>query len=164
MMSPTTLRPTPRGEAAVERHIHSTHSTPQNTSVRYLRSIRSQGMPTKKGSTKSSAKAGGAKAGGKKSAGTKSSGSKSASAKKGGARKTSATKGQLQKTAVKVLAGAAAGAVRAIIPPLEEVAGTSEQTAGIEPVGSQQQSQPPGNSSGKASRKPAGKSGGASKK
>jgi hypothetical protein len=30
-----------------------------------------------------------------------------------------------------VMAGAAAGAVRAIIPPLEEAAGTSERTAGI---------------------------------
>jgi hypothetical protein len=29
------------------------------------------------------------------------------------------------------MAGAAAGAVRAIIPPLEKAAGTSERTAGI---------------------------------
>jgi hypothetical protein len=51
--------------------------------------------------------------------------------KKGGSRKTSGTTKTLKKTAVKVMAGAAAGAVRAIIPPLEEAAGTSERAAGI---------------------------------
>jgi hypothetical protein len=37
---------------------------------------------------------------------------------------------RVSKTAAKVLAGAAAGAVRALIPPLEEAAGASEKAAG----------------------------------
>ncbi len=35
----------------------------------------------------------------------------------------------------KVLAGAVAGAVKAMIPPLEEAAGNSERAAGIKPRG-----------------------------
>jgi hypothetical protein len=57
--------------------------------------------------------------------GAKTSGGKRAARKKSGATKT------LKNTAVKVMAGAAGGAVRAIISPLEEAAGTSERAAGI---------------------------------
>ncbi len=39
------------------------------------------------------------------------------------------------KAAAKVLAGAAAGAVRAIIPQLEEAAGSQEKAAGSKPQG-----------------------------
>jgi hypothetical protein len=74
-------------------------------------------MPSKAGHRKSSARSG-------RSTGTKKSGAKRA-AGKSGATKT------LKKTAVKVMAGAAAGAVRAMIPSLEEAAGTSERAAGI---------------------------------
>ena len=74
-------------------------------------------MPSKAGPRKSSARSG-------RSTGTKKSGAKRA-AGKSGATKT------LKKTAVKVMAGAAAGAVRAMIPSLEEAAGTSERAAGI---------------------------------
>ena len=52
--------------------------------------------------------------------------------KKGGSRKASAATKTLKTTAVKVMAGAAAGAVRAVIPPLEKAAGTSERAAGLE--------------------------------
>ena len=52
--------------------------------------------------------------------------------KKGGSRKTSGATKTLKTTAVKVMAGAAAGAVRAVIPPLEKAAGTSERAAGLE--------------------------------
>jgi hypothetical protein len=76
-------------------------------------------MPARAGRAKSSSRSGGS------SARAKSSRGKRAVNKRGGATKT------LQKTAVKVMAGAAAGAVRAIIPPLEEAAGTSERAAGI---------------------------------
>jgi hypothetical protein len=76
-------------------------------------------MPAKAGRRKSSARSG-------RSPGTKKSGAKRA-AGKSGATKT------LKKTAVKVMAGAAAGAVRAMIPSLEEAAGTSERAAGIKP-------------------------------
>lgn len=41
-----------------------------------------------------------------------------------------AAKSPVSKVAAKVLAGAAAGAVRAIIPQLEEAAGTQEKIAG----------------------------------
>ena len=77
-------------------------------------------MPAKTGRKKSASRSGGSRKGTKKS-GVARTGRKKSS----GATKT------LQKTAVKVMAGAAAGAVRAIIPPLEEVAGTSERAAGI---------------------------------
>jgi hypothetical protein len=49
---------------------------------------------------------------------------------RGRAKKRSPPKTQIQKMAVKVLAGAAAGAVRALIPPLDEASGTSEDAAG----------------------------------
>ena len=78
-------------------------------------------MPAESGRGKSSSRSGGSRSGAKKSGG------KRVASKKSGATKT------LTKTAVKVMAGAAAGAVRAIIPPLEEAAGTSERAAGIEP-------------------------------
>ena len=64
--------------------------------------------------------------------------------KKSGSRRTSGATKTLKKTAVKVMAGAAAGAVRAIIPPLEEAAGTSERAAGIK--------QGSGSKSGKSSK------------
>ena len=76
-------------------------------------------MTAKSGRRKSSSRSGGSRSGAKKSGG------KRVASKKSGATKT------LKKTAVKVMAGAAAGAVRAIIPPLEEAAGTSERAAGI---------------------------------
>jgi hypothetical protein len=76
-------------------------------------------MPAKARRKTSSSRSGGSRTGAKKSGG------KRAASKKSGATKT------LNKTAVKVMAGAAAGAVRAIIPPLEEAAGTSERAAGI---------------------------------
>jgi hypothetical protein len=75
-------------------------------------------MPAKASRRKSSARSG------RSRTGTKKSGAKRA-ASKSGATKT------LKKTAVKVMAGAAAGAVRAMIPSLEEAAGTSERAAGI---------------------------------
>jgi hypothetical protein len=76
-------------------------------------------MPARAGRKRSSARSGGSRTG------TKKSGRKRAARKKSGANNA------LRKTAVKVMAGAAAGAVRAIIPPLEEAAGTSERAAGI---------------------------------
>jgi hypothetical protein len=57
-----------------------------------------------------------------------------AARKKGGSRKASGATKTLKTTAVKVIAGAAAGAVRAVIPPLEKAAGTSERAAGLERV------------------------------
>lgn len=47
-----------------------------------------------------------------------------------GGRRSAQAAANIRKTAVKVLAGAAAGAVRAMIPPLEKVADSSEETAG----------------------------------
>ena len=82
-------------------------------------------MPAKTRRKKSSSRSGGSKRGAKRSGGTRT------GRKKGGSRRTSGTTKTLKKTAVKVMAGAAAGAVRAIIPPLEEAAGTSERAAGI---------------------------------
>ena len=76
-------------------------------------------MPAQSGRRKSSSGSGGSRTGAAKSGG------KRVASKKSGATKT------LRKTAVKVMAGAAAGGVRALIPPLEEAAGTSEQAAGI---------------------------------
>ena len=76
-------------------------------------------MPAKASRRKSSTRSGGSRTRGKKPGG------KRAASNRSGATKT------LKKTAVKVMAGAAAGAVRAIIPPLEEAAGTSERAAGI---------------------------------
>lgn len=70
-----------------------------------------------------------AKKKGKRSTGArKSAPRKSAGAKKR-TRRRSATSSAIGKTAAKVLAGAAAGAVRAIIPQLEEAAGASERVA-----------------------------------
>ena len=76
-------------------------------------------MPAKARRQKSSSRSGGSRTAAKKSG------------SKRGARTTSGATKTLKKTAVKVMAGAAAGAVRAIIPPLEEAAGTSERAAGI---------------------------------
>jgi hypothetical protein len=84
-------------------------------------------MPTKTRRKKSSSSSGGSRQDAKRSGGTRTGG------KKSGSRGTSGTTKTLKKTAVKVMAGAAAGAVRAIIPPLEEAAGTSERAAGIKP-------------------------------
>lgn len=67
----------------------------------------------------------------KKASASKQSASKKGDTKKGSSKKRSAAKSQIRKTAAKVLAGAAAGAVRALIPPLEEAAGTSEEAAGL---------------------------------
>jgi hypothetical protein len=78
-------------------------------------------MAAESGRRKSSSRSGGSRRGAKTSGG------------KRVASKTSGTTKTLKKTAVKVMAGAAAGAVRAIIPPLEEAAGTSERAAGIKP-------------------------------
>jgi hypothetical protein len=77
-------------------------------------------MAAESGRRKSSSRSGGSRRGAKTSSGKR-------VASKSGTTKT------LKKTAVKVMAGAAAGAVRAIIPPLEEAAGTSERAAGIKP-------------------------------
>jgi hypothetical protein len=76
-------------------------------------------MPAKAGRRKSSSRSGGSRTAAKKSGG------KRAASKTSGATKT------LKKTAVQVMAGAAAGAVRAMIPTLEEAAGSSERAAGI---------------------------------
>ena len=81
-------------------------------------------MPAKTRRKKSSSRSGEPRDA-KRSGGTRTGRKKSASRGTSGATKT------LKKTAVKVMAGAAAGAVRAIIPPLEEAAGTSERAAGI---------------------------------
>jgi hypothetical protein len=43
---------------------------------------------------------------------------------------------------MKVLAGAAAGAVRAIIPPLEQAAGRSAEVAGIDKSGGEKGDMP----------------------
>jgi hypothetical protein len=81
-------------------------------------------MPVKTRRKTSSSRSGGSKGGAKRSGGIR-------TGRKKGARGTSGTTKTLKKTAVTVMAGAAAGAVRAIIPPLEEAAGTSERAAGI---------------------------------
>jgi hypothetical protein len=75
-------------------------------------------MPTKKPSRRSPGR--------KKPAAKNSAGGK----RTAGGRRSERPTAQIRKTAVKVLAGAAAGAVRAMIPQLEEVAGSSEQVAG----------------------------------
>jgi hypothetical protein len=75
-------------------------------------------MPAKARRTTSSSRSGGSRTGAKKSGG------KRAASKTSGATKT------LNKTAVKVMAGAAAGAVRAMIPPLEEAAGPARERRG----------------------------------
>jgi len=75
-----------------------------------------------------------AKAGRRKKPSSRSGGSRTAAKKSGGKRAASKTSGAtktLKKTAVQVMAGAAAGAVRAMIPTLEEAAGSSERAAGI---------------------------------
>jgi hypothetical protein len=82
-------------------------------------------MPAKTQHKKSAPRSDGPRRGAKRSGGTPTGRKKSSSRGTSGATKT------LKKTAVKVMAGAAAGAVRAIIPPLEEAAGTSERAAGI---------------------------------
>jgi len=56
---------------------------------------------------------------------------KKSGVKRAANKKASGATKALKKTAVKVMAGAAAGAVRAMIPSLEEAAGTSERAAGI---------------------------------
>jgi hypothetical protein len=82
-------------------------------------------MPAPTPRKKSSSRTSGSRKGAKRSGNTRT------GRKKRGSRGTSGATKALKKTAVKVMAGAAAGAVRAIIPPLEEAAGTSERTAGI---------------------------------
>ena len=82
-------------------------------------------MAAKTRRKKSSSRSGGSRTGAKKAGGKRTAGRKSASRRATGATKT------LKKTAVKVMAGAAAGAVRAMIPTLEEAAGSSERAAGI---------------------------------
>jgi hypothetical protein len=84
-------------------------------------------MPAKTRRKKSSSRSDGSRRGAERSGGTRTGRKKSGSPGTSGATKT------LKKTAVKVMAGAAAGAVRAVIPPLEEAAGTSERAAGITP-------------------------------
>ena len=83
-------------------------------------------MPTKKKSVK-------AKAGAKKARTGKSRATKKARAGKSRATKKAAKRSVLSsrigKTAAGVLAGAAAGAVRALIPQLEEAAGATEKIA-----------------------------------
>ena len=64
--------------------------------------------------------------------GSRGSGRTRTARKTGGSRKASGATKTLKTTAVKVMAGAAAGAVRAIIPSLEKAAGTSERAAGLE--------------------------------
>src|SRR5690349_251167 len=115
-------------------------------------------MPTKKASKKSSASSGASKSSAQKSTSkqtaSKSSAGKTGAAKKSSAKRSSGTTKKLKETAVKVLAGAAAGAVRAVIPPLEEVAGTSEETAGINNQSSKKQASKKGSkAAGKASAK-----------
>jgi hypothetical protein len=75
-------------------------------------------MPTKKKSSKR-------KTATKKRPARKSSGTKKSKTRRRGSMATS----KVRKTAASVLAGAAAGAVRALIPPLEEAAGASEKMA-----------------------------------
>jgi hypothetical protein len=81
-------------------------------------------MPARTRQKKSSSRSGGSRRGAKRPGAR-------AGSKKDGSRRASGTTKTLKKTAVKVMAGAAAGAVRAIIPPLEAAAGTSERAAGI---------------------------------
>ncbi|MGH8563191.1 MAG: hypothetical protein ACREXW_03570 [Gammaproteobacteria bacterium] len=71
----------------------------------------------------------------KKASARKHSASKKVSTKKGSSKKGSSAKTLIKKTATKVLAGAAAGAVRAIIGPLEEAADTGEKAAGLDKQG-----------------------------
>lgn len=59
---------------------------------------------------------------------------KSGSTKK---RRSLSVPSKVRKTAIGVLAGAAAGAVRALIPPLEEAAGKTEKMAGSKGDGQQ---------------------------
>jgi hypothetical protein len=74
-----------------------------------------------------------ASAGKKKSSAKKrSSGRKTTRAKQPARSRRSAPIGNVKETAMKVLAGADAGAVPAVNPPLEEVAGKSDETAGID--------------------------------
>jgi hypothetical protein len=71
---------------------------------------------------------------GRRTSSSRSGGSRTAATKSGGKRAASKTSGAtktLKKTAVQVVAGAAAGAVRAMIPTLEEAAGSSERAAGM---------------------------------
>ena len=91
-------------------------SRPYNDGVRN-HYFKEKKMSAKKASTKASA--------------SKQSASKSGSTKKGSSKMGSVAKTQIKETAAKVLAGAAAGAVRAIIGPLEEVADTGEKAAGL---------------------------------
>jgi len=65
----------------------------------------------------------------------KSAGSKKATGSKKSSRRSSSLSAKFEKTAVEVLAGAAAGAVRALIPPLEEAATATERRAGAKTPG-----------------------------
>jgi sRNA-binding protein len=85
----------------------------------------------KKATPKRAAKATAAKRG--RAAGKKSSATK----KRRSARTVSRVPAQMKQTAMKVLAGAAAGAVRAIIPPLEKAVESNEAAAGTRKPGKQ---------------------------
>ena len=73
-------------------------------------------MATKRASKKTVAKKSPAKA-------------KRASATKGGKTRGSRAKAQVKDAAMRVLAGATAGAVRAMMPPLEKIASSQEAAA-----------------------------------
>lgn len=115
--------------AEQHRKLAEPRSGNRAASIRCHVYISSQGenMPTKKGRPQSSSsRSSDAKRGAARSGRTRT------ARKKGGSRKASGTTKTLKTTAVKVMAGAAAGAVRAVIPPLEKAAGTSERAAGLE--------------------------------
>jgi hypothetical protein len=92
-------------------------------------------MPSKKSGTQSRAKT----ARGKSRSASGATSKSTKSARKGTSRKTTASGKSVKKTAkrigAKVLAGAVAGAMKAVIPPLEEAAGASERAAGIDSRG-----------------------------
>jgi hypothetical protein len=85
----------------------------------------------------------------KKASASKQSATKKVGTKKDSSKKGSSAKTLIKKTATKVLAGAAAGAVRAIIGPLEEAADTGEEAAGLEKQGGKKVR---GKSGGKSSK------------
>ncbi len=66
----------------------------------------------------------------KKSATSRASAKRSSSAKGRAKGRSSTLTKQVKSTAMKVFAGAASGAVQALIPPLEEAAGRSAKAAG----------------------------------
>jgi hypothetical protein len=82
------------------------------------------------------------KAAAKKSAGRKTPAKRATAARTRTKVATSRVATQVKTTAMKVLAGAASGAVQALIPPLEEAAGQSAKTAGTDTSASQQRRKP----------------------